>query len=279
MRRLSNTSQKRSFDILIYLQKNLIQMKKLIFALAVLISANTVFSQSIIERNYDRFLDQEDVTHVFVSGKMFDFASVIASESEDEQVKELSDFASKIKSFSLIKVPNNENAMALYKTGLSDIGGDYEELMRIRDGQTRFGIFVDEEDDVVYEVVGLGVVDGEFVALSLLGEMDLNKISEFVAQADSDVFEPLKRMSEYGPSDLKVYPNPIQASNPLTIEVPEGLVGGNATIYSADGTAVKKHLINGSKDNISTSQLAAGNYIIEFKTDKVTMKKSFIVIK
>jgi len=254
-------------------------MKNLLSLLLVVFVSSSIFSQGIIERNYSQYVDQQDVTHVYVSGKLFNFASIIASNADDKEVKELSEFASKIESFSLIKVPNTAKAEAEFQKGLKDVQGDYDELMRVRDDGTKFAIFVDEENDVVYEVVGLGVVDGEFIAFSLVGEMDLNKIAEFVSKADTDVLSPFKRLNEFNPAEMKVYPNPTNASSELNLEVPEAMIGGTATLYDANGSKVKSFEIKSNKETLSTNELSPGNYFIELNKESVSMKKQVIIVQ
>ncbi|MDF1697711.1 MAG: DUF4252 domain-containing protein [Saprospiraceae bacterium] len=254
-------------------------MKNLLSLLLIVFVSSSIFGQGIIERNYSQYVDQEDVTHVYVSGKLFDFASIIASNVEDEEVRELSEFASKIESFSLIKVPNTTKADAEYKKGLNDVQGEYEELMRVRDEGTKFVVFVDEENDVVYEIVGLGVVDGEFIALSLVGEMDLNKIAEFISKADSEAFEPLKRLEEFNPEEMKVYPNPTNVSSEINLEVPEAMIGGKAVLFDANGSKIKTFDVSSKKQTISTDNLRPGNYFIELNKETVSMKKQVIVVQ
>jgi hypothetical protein len=254
-------------------------MKNLIYAFVLTVFSSSAFAQGIIEREYSQYLDQDEVTHVFVSGKMFDFASTIAKGVDDTEVQELSEFASKIESFSLIKVPNKDVAQSEFKKGMKSISGDYDELMRVRDDGTKFAIFVDEENDIVFEIVGLGVVDGEFIALSLVGEMDLNKIAEFVGKMDNETFAPLKRISEFKPNEVKVYPNPTSANSEFNVVVPEGMVGGNITLYNANGNKVKTINTDAKKTTLKISELSAGNYFIEIQKDGVTMKKQVIIIE
>ena len=254
-------------------------MKNLLPLLLVVFISSSIFGQGIIERNYSQYVDQEDVTHVYVSGKLFDFASIIGSGVEDKEIQEISEFVSKIESFSLIKVPNTDKADLEFKKGIQDVKDDYDELMRVRDEGTKFAIFVDEENDIVYEIVGLGVVDGEFIALSLVGEMDLNKIAEFVSKVDSEAFEPLKRLNEFNPDEMKVYPNPTNASSDLNLDVPESMVGGTATLYDSNGSKIKSFDVKNRKETFSTNDLKAGNYFLELNKETITMKKQVIVIQ
>ena len=151
--------------------------------------------------------------------------------------------------------------------------------MRVRDDGTRFAIFVDEDNDVVYEIVGLGIVDGEFIALSLVGEMDLNKIAEFVGKMENDSLEPLKRISEFKPNEVKVYPNPAAAGSEFKIDIPKGMVGGKITLYSANGNKVRTINADSENTSLNTSELSAGNYFIEIQKESVTMKKQVIIIE
>lgn len=254
-------------------------MKNLFYALVLTLFSSATFAQGIIEREYANYLDQEDVTHVYVSGKMFDMASTIAKGIDDSEVKELSEFASKIQSFSLIKVPNKEVAMSEFKKGKNSIASDYEELMRIRDEGTRFAIYVDEENDIVYEVVGLGVVDGEFIALSLVGEMDLNKIAEFVGKIENDALEPFKRISEFKPNDVKVYPNPATTDTELTVEIPDEMVGGTITVFNTNGNKLKTVDASNNRVTLRTNDFPAGSYFVEIQKESITMKKQLIIIQ
>lgn len=254
-------------------------MKNLLSLLLVVVFSSSLFSQGIIERNYAQYVDQEDVTHVYVSGKLFDFAAIIGSGIEDKEVQELSEFASKIESFSLIKVPNKEKADLEFKKGLNDVQNNFDELMRVRDEGTKFALFVDEENDIVYEIVGLGVVEGEFIAFSLVGEMDLNKISEFISKADTEAFAPFKRLNEFNPEDMKVYPNPTNVSSELNIEVPKSMIGGTATLYDINGMKINSFELKTIKKSISTNDLKPGNYFIELNKDSISMKKQVIVVQ
>lgn len=259
--------------------KKLNHMKNLLSLILAVFVSSSLFGQGIIDRNYSQYVDQEDVTHVFVSGKLFDFASIIGSNIDDKEVQELSEFASKIEAFSLIKVPNTTKANAEFKKGLADVQDDYDELIRVRDEGTKFAVFVDEENDVVYEIVGLGVVEEEFIAFSLVGEMDLNKIADFVSKADSDVFEPLKRLEEFNPEEMKVYPNPANVSSDLNLEVPTSMVGAKATLYDSNGAKVRTFDVKSSKESFSTNNLSPGNYFIEINKESISMKRQVIVVQ
>ncbi|MEE9439670.1 MAG: DUF4252 domain-containing protein [Saprospiraceae bacterium] len=255
-------------------------MKNLLLLIAFVFTSQLSIGQGFIDRNYSDYLSNEDVTHVFLSGKLFDFASVIGANIEDEETKELSEIASKIESFSLIKVPKNGKATTDFKKGLKDIRGSYDELLSVRNEGEKFSVFVEEQNDVVYEFVGLGVVDDEFIAISLVGEFDLNKVAEIVNKIQSDEsLSPLKRMADYNVSDLKVYPNPTTSNSYINIDAPEHMIGATATLIDVNGAKIKDFKIKSDKNSIDTNNLSPGKYFIALKKEGVTMKKHFVIIQ
>lgn len=254
-------------------------MKKFIYVFVIAIFANSAFAQGIIDREFSSYLDQENVTHVYVSAKMFDIVSTVAAGLNDEDVKEITDFAQDIESFSLIKVPAPVDALGEFKKGLNSLSDSYEELVRVRDEGTRFAVFIAEENDIVYEIVGLGAVDGEFIALSLVGRMDLNKVADFVSKIDNEAFEPLKRMSDINPAEVKVYPNPATKNTALTIEIPEKMIGSDVSLYATNGQKIKT--VKGASTSISlnTTDVVEGSYFVEIEKDGVTIKKQVIILQ
>ena len=109
--------------------------------------------------------------------------------------------------------------------------------------------------------------------------MDLNKIADFVGKMDNDALEPLKRIGEFKPNEVKVYPNPTSTNSEFKIDIPEGMVGGNITLYSANGNKVRTMKADSESSSIKTSDLSAGNYFIEIQQESVTMKKQLIIIE
>ena len=254
-------------------------MKKSVLLVVLMVIGNLTFGQSIIEKHYQKYVEDENVTHVFVSSKFFDFATAITSGMDDEDVKELSEFAANIESFSLIKVPQLKDAVAEYNKGMSSLPSSYDELVRVRAEGNRFTVLVDEEDDIVYELVGLGIADGDFIAFSLIGELDLNKISEFISKANNDMLAPVKEMVNEDVAEVKVYPNPATANSRFMLDVPENLIDARVNIYNMNGERVREFIAKSETTQINTNNLPAGNYYVEVQNDTFSVKKKLIVIQ
>jgi len=109
--------------------------------------------------------------------------------------------------------------------------------------------------------------------------MDLNKIAELIGKMDNDALEPLKRIDEFKPNEVKVYPNPTSTNSEFAIDIPEGLVGGKITLYSANGNKVKTIDADNESTSLKTNELSPGNYFIEIQKESVTIKKQVIIIE
>ncbi len=256
-------------------------MKQLITLILALFISYSTFAQSIIERKFDHYLDRQDITHIFISGKFFDFASTIASglETNDPEMESLIDFTSKISSFSLLRVPNNQRAMQDFKEGVQTIKSSYDELLRIKDGKNNVAVFVDGDDEVVHEVIGFIASDDEFIVMSLLGELELDKVAELIEKTNNSDVALLKKITKYNPEEFKVFPNPVNATSNLTIDIPDGMIGAKASIVNETGEVFKDFRIQSGQEEIELNMLNSGKYFLTIEKDGAKMNKSFIVIK
>lgn len=252
----------------------------LLFTLATFISFSS-FGQNIIDRHYSDLQDRENITSVFVSGKMFSYASYIEVAEDDEDLDEIKDFITKIQSFNLIVAHDLENPLSEFKKGLSVLKRDYEELIQVRDKEGRFSVYIDESNGVVHELVGIATDNEKFVVGTLMGEMDLDKISEMIGKIntednDNPVFG---RFKDTGISEWKAYPNPVNESGTLNLELPENMIGGNATLYNNNGAQVKTNTIVSEFQTMDLTGLTPGQYIIQLDNETTTMKKKIVIIK
>lgn len=251
----------------------------LLFTLATFISFSS-FGQNIIDRHYSDLQDRENITSVFVSGKMFSYASYIEVE-DDEELDKIKDFVTKIQSFNLIVAHDLENPIGEFKKGLKVLNRDYEELIQVRDKEGRFSVYVDETNGVVHELVGIATDNEKFVVGTLMGEMDLDKISEMIGKIntegnDNPVFE---RFKDTGISEWKAYPNPVNTSGTLNLELPDNMIGGKATLFDNNGAQVKNQIINTNFETVDLEGLSPGQYIIQLDNETTTMKKKIVIIK
>ena len=251
----------------------LIIMKKLISISVLFIFAFNLFGQNIIDRHFEYLVDSDESTVIHVAGLTFQLASNFVPEEDDT-----GEFLQSIESFDLVAMDDQANPRGLYNTALGHIGDDYEELMNIKDKEGNFSLFIDEEEGIVYEIVGTGASDDDFVIFSLLGKMRLDQVGELINKIDDQGIKVLKDLDIKSIEDVKVYPNPVTASGDLSIEVPSDMIGANATIYDASGATVRTFVINQGTQKIKMD-IDPGYHVISLDKDGTTIKKKVLVVR
>jgi len=253
-------------------------MKRITLLFAFVIAAMTLSGQGIVDKYYTDLEAQENTTSVYVSSAMFSMAAKLDIETDDQEFNDLKEFVNSVQSFSLIKVPELHNPVSYYKEGIRKIDDTHQELVRVKDQDTRISVYVAEQNDVIYEVAVLGVVDGDFLAASLVGEMDLDQVSEFISKAQGESFEALTTLKETGVADMKLYPNPSASGTLVSVDVPAALVGGTAVVYDMEGIEVARVPASNSTIGISTDDLPTGGYIVELSNGSTSIKQKMIVL-
>ena len=254
-------------------------MNHLLPTIAILLIVSTISSQSVIDKYYDDVREQDNITAINVRGLTFSYIATVLGESDDEDREEIKDFIASITSFELLVEPELTDARDKYNAGLDRVSATHDELMNIKDPDGRFSFLIDEEDGIVYELVGLGAHDDEFIVFSLVGEMPLDLLSQAISKIQSDDMKVLQKLSDNKVSQLKVFPNPVGADNTISLEIPEGMKGGKVQLIDSNGAVVKSWNANEITDDISTYGLNPGYYIISITHDTVNMKKKVLIVR
>jgi len=145
-----------------------------------------VFAQDdAIDKYFEKYLDDENFTSVFVSPKMFQMISkldlnTVETDPEAKMAMEV------IKDLKGLRVLTTEvNPSERYKEALSMLNQkEYETLMTIRDGSENIRFWVKDDGDIINELLLLVGGSEEFVLLSFTGNIDLAKISVLANQLD-----------------------------------------------------------------------------------------------
>ncbi|WP_235295794.1 DUF4252 domain-containing protein [Portibacter marinus] len=169
-------------------------MKKLSIILTMMVFAvASSFGQAdAIEKYFNKYMDDENFTVVYVSPKMFEYVAKIAPEDMDKDTRDV------IKDLKGLRILTTEyNTAAFYKEAKSLINRDeYEVLMTVRDEGTNVEFLVkDQGGDIINELLLL-VGGDEFVMMSFVGKIDLNKISKLANSIDIDGMEHLDKIKE-----------------------------------------------------------------------------------
>jgi hypothetical protein len=171
-------------------------MKRLLFALLLVVAGTPLFAQqgSTIDRFFQKYENDQSFTLISVTPKMFSMFTKLDINTEDGQ-----NFMKVIKKIRGLKILAKENAngSGLFKEATSLLTKDYEELMTVRDGKQdlRFLVKENAKGNIAELIMLIGSTE-EFMAMSLVGDIDLAEISEIAGGMDIQGFEKLKKLKK-----------------------------------------------------------------------------------
>ncbi|MGH1384080.1 DUF4252 domain-containing protein [Kordia sp.] len=178
-------------------------MKKIVILVMLLAVPVLTFGQNIFEK----YADSDDVTYVSISPKMFKMLTTVGMDTDDPEAKEFLDMVKSMKSLQVLAT-ENENISAELKTWVSRRASKLEELMQVRDGNTRVKFYVKEGKDETHVKELLMYITGiqdkvqlkdrniNTVVVSLLGDIDLTKVSKLTSQMNIPGGEHLKNVKK-----------------------------------------------------------------------------------
>lgn len=185
--------------------------KFLFLALALFFASTLSAQQDAISTYFSKYVDDDEFTVVYVSGKMFNLMETVISnldtdDMDSEQVKALTDVVQDMKSLRILN--KSGDGTKLYQEAKRTIAGakPYEVLMTVREkGSTFVDFYVRENNGVVDELLLLvgesadgraaslladeedvDLSEGSFTLLSFEGRIDLNKIGELAKAFEDD---------------------------------------------------------------------------------------------
>jgi len=167
--------------------------KNILLAMAMMMSV-AAFSQDVIERYFKGMNNDEQVTKVSISSKMFELFMHIDSEEESE--KELLETVSKLKGMKMLIKEDVADGEQLYKSAIKKPNADYEVLMTVEDDDEDLTFFIREENGVIAELVMIAGGKENFVLLSLIGEIDLNQIAKLSRSMNIEGMDNLEKIEQ-----------------------------------------------------------------------------------
>lgn len=147
-----------------------------------------------IEKYFSKYKDDESFTMVYVSPKMFKMFAKVAGDEVDEDIR---DVISDLRGLRILTTENN--SMQLYKEATATINTkEYEELITVRDGKENIKFMVkdDGSEDIIHELLLLVGGEDDFVLMSFVGDIDLDKISKLAHSIDIDGLEHLDKIKD-----------------------------------------------------------------------------------
>ncbi|HFA48612.1 MAG TPA: DUF4252 domain-containing protein [Bacteroidetes bacterium] len=170
-------------------------MKYLSIFFALFLSTSMFAQEDAISKYFSKYVDNEDFTVVYVSGKMFELINKMQLDFDDEEAEAILDVVKDLKGLRILTTENN--GAKYYKEAISTINtNDFETLMTVREGKGENVQFLIKDDggDIINELlllVGGGDNFGseggnEFVLISFIGKIDLNQVGKLAKAFEDD---------------------------------------------------------------------------------------------
>ena len=173
-------------------------MIRFITTLLLALVSQVLFSQNVFEK----FENNDEVTTVIVSKKMFEMMGRVKVDSKDPQTQQ---FMNLVKKLENLKVYSTENLKVGAELKLAAEKylktANLEELMRINDSGKNVRILVrtgakDTQVRELFMLIEGSAKDNETIVLSLTGDFDLNEISALTDQMNLPGGDELKKASK-----------------------------------------------------------------------------------
>lgn len=149
---------------------------KVLIVLTIIFSLTSFAQSSEIDKLFEKFSGNENVTEVNISSKMFSLFGYIDADSKEDQ--ETLDALKDIKSLYLMSSESEAEVIEMRAASKHIKKKNFEPLMTVRDGDDDIEFLIQEKDGVVSELIMLVDSDSNFLVMSLTGLIDLEKLSK-----------------------------------------------------------------------------------------------------
>ncbi len=164
-----------------------------LFIVAFMAMAATA-QNNAIDNFFEDYQDDENFSMVYVSPKAFKMVAKVAEGTEGE-MKELQEVIKDLKALRILRT--EVNSLAKYKEATKRINtGSYEILLQARDDGQKIQFLTKDSGNIIEELLLLVGGKDEFVMLSFVGKLDLDKIANLAAKLDIDGAEHLGKLKD-----------------------------------------------------------------------------------
>lgn len=170
-------------------------MKKFSFVFALIFMGATFQASAqadAISKYFSKYMDDENFTVVYVSGRLFSMFDSATEGLEDEEIQAIKSVVNDMRGLRILTTDKDPGVF--YKEALSIINkNEYEVLMEVREGKDqKVQFLVKESGDIVSELLLLvgeapsADSPGEFVLMSFVGQINLNELSKLEKAFNDD---------------------------------------------------------------------------------------------
>lgn len=143
---------------------------KYIKILLFLICSQVGFAQNKL---FDKYADMDHVTSVYISKAMFQMIPQMA-----DIPMNLTDMAGKAESLQIVSTGKKDLIPQMRNDFAQLVDKGHEELMRVKDGNTRVKFYADTKGGLIKELLMVANEDSSFTVIQLLGNFTLKDIQE-----------------------------------------------------------------------------------------------------
>ncbi len=144
----------------------------------LLVSVSVLRAQDAIDKYFSKYADNPDFTSIVVSSKMFElFAKFDANDPESQTMREAIKGLKGIRIIAYEQEDAPNSVLTNYKTAIQKVGKEYEILMSVDDKDEKVRFYILEDGDLIKELFMIVGGNGNLFMMSLVGDIDLEKIS------------------------------------------------------------------------------------------------------
>lgn len=147
-----------------------------------------------ITKYFEKYRDDDRFTMVSINKKMFELIANVAEEDVDAEVMEM------LQEMDGLKIlTTDDDARSFYQEAIAKFNTtEYEELMTVRDKDQDIQFLVKDQQNgkVVNELLLLVGGEDDFVMLSFVGKIYLNKIAKLAKNMNIDGLENLELLDK-----------------------------------------------------------------------------------
>lgn len=122
---------------------------------------------------FDKYADMDGVVSVYISKAMFQMMPKIADVGMD-----MANLSGKMDGLQLVTTEKKEMISQMRKEFTALVSKEQEELMRVRDGDTRVTFYANMKDDLIKELLMVADADSSYTVIQILGNFTLKDIQE-----------------------------------------------------------------------------------------------------
>jgi hypothetical protein len=163
-----------------------------ILTVLLMIAMHSIAQDDAIRKYFNKYSDDERFTSVYVSSKMFSMFS-----NDNGEDKELKEVLSKLGGLRILSSDHAEGSKMYQEAHGLLVTNGFEDLMEVKEkGKTEFKFMIREVNGKIRELLMLSGKGSSFFLMSLIGDIDLKKISKLSKTIDVDGIENLDKLKD-----------------------------------------------------------------------------------